>query len=78
MRLSAAEAQLALGIDVAALALLAPLWEALPRDAYLRDGGDYRARRHGCFTQDAGRRADCPSRTARTGSPPPTTPCTAA
>jgi hypothetical protein len=54
VRLSAAEAQRVLGIDVAALAQLAPLWESLPRDAYLRDGGDYRARRHGCFTQEAG------------------------
>jgi hypothetical protein len=53
-RLSATEAQLALGSDVAALTRLAPLWEALPRDAYLRDGGDYRARRHGCFVQDSG------------------------
>ncbi len=53
-RLSAAEAQLALGVDVAALQGLAPHWEALPRDAHLRDGGHYRARRHGCFVQDAG------------------------
>jgi len=53
-RLSAAEAQLALGVDVAALTRLAPFWESLPRDAHLRDGGDYRARRHGCFTQDSG------------------------
>jgi hypothetical protein len=51
-RLSAAEAQLALGVDLAALARLAPWWESLPRDAHLRDGGDYRARRHGCFTQE--------------------------
>jgi hypothetical protein len=26
-------------------------WEALPPDAYLRDGGRYRFRRHSCFTQ---------------------------
>jgi len=24
-------------------------WERLPRDAYLRDGGAYRARRHSCY-----------------------------
>jgi hypothetical protein len=52
--LSAAEAQLALDIEMSGLTRLAPLWESLPRDAYLRDGGDYRARRHGCYTQDAG------------------------
>jgi hypothetical protein len=51
-RLSAAEAQLVLGVGVAALSRLAPLWESLPPDAHLRDGGDYRARRHACFTQD--------------------------
>ena len=26
-----------------------PLWEQLPADAHLRDGGRYRQRRHGCF-----------------------------
>jgi len=26
-----------------------PLWEHLPPDAYLRDGGRYRRRRHSCF-----------------------------
>jgi hypothetical protein len=48
-RLSAAEAHLALQIDLAALSALAGSWERLPRDAHLRDGGDYRARRHSCF-----------------------------
>lgn len=28
---------------------LAPLWNDLPLDAHLRDGGRYRRRRHGCF-----------------------------
>lgn len=28
---------------------LAPSWNQLPRDAYLRDGGRYRSRRHSCF-----------------------------
>jgi len=31
------------------LAGLAPSWNDLPRDAYLRDGGRYRSRRHSCF-----------------------------
>ena len=33
-----------------------PLWERLAPDAYLRDGGRYRSRRHGCFIQDLERR----------------------
>jgi hypothetical protein len=28
------------------------LWDELPPDAYLRDGGRYRRRRHGCFVVD--------------------------
>jgi hypothetical protein len=28
---------------------IAPLWDELPPDAWLRDGGQYRRRRHGCF-----------------------------
>ncbi len=27
----------------------APMWDALPPDPHLRDGGRYRRRRHGCF-----------------------------
>ena len=34
---------------------LAPAWNRLPPDAYLRDGGRYRRRRHSCFTVDANR-----------------------
>ena len=30
---------------------LAASWDRLPPDAYLRDGGRYRKRRHGCFVQ---------------------------
>jgi len=41
-----------LQIDVAAMAPLRPAWSRLARDAYLRDGGRYRWRRHGCFVQD--------------------------
>ncbi|HYL02727.1 MAG TPA: 2OG-Fe dioxygenase family protein [Steroidobacteraceae bacterium] len=47
----AATAHTALGLEPAALAALRPAWERLPADAYLRDGGRYRARRHSCFTQ---------------------------
>jgi hypothetical protein len=38
-----------LELDVEALDELAGSWNRLPRDAYLRDGGQYRARRHSCF-----------------------------
>ena len=41
----AAECQVELG----ELSRLAPSWNQLPRDAYLRDGGRYRSRRHSCF-----------------------------
>jgi len=30
-----------------------PFWDRLPADAYLRDGGHYRRRRHGCFVVEA-------------------------
>jgi hypothetical protein len=41
----------------AALAPLAATWDDLPPDTYLRDGGHYRSRRHGCFEIDAQSRA---------------------
>ena len=31
------------------LAALIPDWEGMPEDAYLKDGGHYRLRRHSCF-----------------------------
>jgi len=40
-----------LQLDLAALEALRPTWERLPRDAYLRDAGHYRARRHSCYLQ---------------------------
>ncbi len=49
--LPAAAASAALGLDRAGLDALRPSWERLPRDAYLKDGGKYRARRHSCFVQ---------------------------
>jgi hypothetical protein len=40
-----------LGLDLRALSALQGSWERLPRDAHLRDGGHYRARRHSCFIE---------------------------
>src|SRR5690606_16419284 len=34
------------------LRTLEPGWDGLPPDAYLRDGGRYRSRRHSCFVVD--------------------------
>jgi hypothetical protein len=47
--LTAAAARAALQLDLAGLERLRDTWERLPRDAYLRDGGSYRYRRHSCF-----------------------------
>jgi hypothetical protein len=33
----------------------AGFWDDLPPDRYLRDGGRYRRRRHGCFVVEGGR-----------------------
>jgi hypothetical protein len=49
--LSAVEAATILNLDLAQLNALRETWSRLPRDAYLRDGGAYRARRHSCFVQ---------------------------
>jgi hypothetical protein len=37
------------GTPATALDALRPSWNDLPPDAYLRDGGHYRSRRHSCF-----------------------------
>jgi hypothetical protein len=50
--LTAADALAALAVQIEALNGLRETWSRLPRDAYLRDGGRYRSRRHGCFVQD--------------------------
>lgn len=39
-------------VPLAALSSLHGAWNGLPRDAYLRDGGHYRFRRHSCFIHD--------------------------
>ena len=36
----------------AAWATFQPFWDDLPSDAYLKDGGRYRSRRHSCFVVD--------------------------
>jgi hypothetical protein len=50
------------GADDAALARWAALWNDLPLDAHLRDGGRYRRRRHGCFVVEGERVAPVPHR----------------
>lgn len=39
------------GLQLDALDAWRPLWDGLPPDAYLKDGGRYRRRRHSCFVQ---------------------------
>ncbi|MET0517883.1 MAG: 2OG-Fe dioxygenase family protein [Burkholderiaceae bacterium] len=50
--ISPASVQRSFGVGAEALAALAPVWNALPADAYLKDGGRYRFRRHSCFIAD--------------------------
>jgi hypothetical protein len=40
------------GVTPAQLDALAPSWDALALDNYLKDGGRYRRRRHSCYVQD--------------------------
>lgn len=42
------------GVALAALHALAPAWDDLPPDQYLKDGGRYRRRRHACFVLQSG------------------------
>jgi hypothetical protein len=49
--LSPPEFAQALELDLRALDPLRASWNDLPKDAYLRDGGHYRSRRHSCFVQ---------------------------
>ncbi|MGN6512183.1 MAG: 2OG-Fe dioxygenase family protein [Lysobacteraceae bacterium] len=41
------------GTPLAALQALAPSWDDLAADRYLKDGGRYRQRRHACFVLEA-------------------------
>jgi hypothetical protein len=40
------------GCELAQLDALAPSWDDLPPDTYLKDGGRYRRRRHSCFVAE--------------------------
>ncbi len=48
--------------DLRDLQALEASWNDLPADAYLRDGGRYRRRRHSCFIVDAGKVTQVPHR----------------
>ncbi len=52
----------AAGCDLPALCAFNPLWNDLPPDGYLKDGGRYRRRRHSCFVVDASTVAQVPHR----------------
>jgi len=45
-------AALAAAVDSAGFGGLTPSWSDLPVDAWLKDGGRYRSRRHACFVVD--------------------------
>ncbi len=60
--ISPATAQRSLNVDGQDLALLNPFWNDLPPDAYLRDGGRYRFRRHSCFVADGQTLTQAPHR----------------
>jgi len=47
--LAADDVAMLCGVPLDALLALAPSWNDLPPDDYLRDGGRYRQRRHACF-----------------------------
>lgn len=49
-------------LQLSELASLTPTWDDLPRDAYLRDGGRYRFRRHSCFIHQRGELQKVPHR----------------
>jgi hypothetical protein len=51
-----------IGTDAATLNALRASWNDLPPDAYLRDGGRYRRRRHSCFVVDASSVTQVPHR----------------
>ena len=52
----------ALGCSAGDLAALSPFWNDLPADAYLRDGGRYRFRRHSCFVAEGQQLRQVPHR----------------
>ena len=50
------------GTPAAALDALRPTWDGLLPDAYLRDGGRYRSRRHSCFVVEGSSVSPVPHR----------------
>ena len=50
------------GVTLAELNALAPSWNALALDNYLKDGGHYRRRRHTCFIDDGASLTPVPHR----------------
>jgi len=52
--LNAASLAALVGVNLRELDALRPSWDDLPPDAYLKDGGRYRYRRHGCYVQAPG------------------------
>ena len=50
------------GVGLDALAALVPSWDDLQPDHYLKDGGNYRKRRHSCFVVADGRVEQTPHR----------------
>jgi hypothetical protein len=51
--LDAASLARLVGVQPEAFAAWQPLWQDLPQDNFLKDGGRYRRRRHGCFVLPA-------------------------
>ena len=47
---------------LAALNALSSDWEGMPEDAYLKDGGHYRLRRHACFIYENAQLTQAPAR----------------
>lgn len=60
--LDAAGVSAASGCTPAELQAWLPFWDDLPPDAYLKDGGRYRRRRHSCFVVDGGQVTQSPHR----------------
>ena len=50
------------GCRLADLLELRPTWNDLPADAYLKDGGHYRRRRHSCFVAEGEKVTQAPHR----------------
>jgi hypothetical protein len=60
--LGAADVRQWLNTEAAQLDALLPSWNDLASDAYLKDGGHYRRRRHSCFVVDHGTATQVPHR----------------